>query len=286
MNRESLSQLLWITLDWFVPLGYAVLAASLTQKIRLINVSLEASIILGAFGFSAGCMLRGPYLGVLLAVVCGVAVGFAQGFPTVFGKIDEIAAGVAVNLAFYGLSVIGAFLLTDSRDVDLLPLAPPSPLVRLAILSSFCLISAGILRVSSWGRWITAIGEENFPADLADIPVRGTSLVVVVWSSIVGSVGGIELARSLSGFSDNHWKIGIGFVAIGLAFAARNRLSVGLAGALAFSLLKSGALCLRFEMPGKLVGYLSDLMPYAGIIAFFAIVSLIRSPKRHQKTVG
>src|SRR5262245_15411829 len=91
------------------PLLLAALGELVIERAGLINVGLEGTMLTGAFaGFVVAVASGSPFAGVAAAACAGVAVGGLFAAFTVFGRVDQIVVGTAVNLIALGATAAGA----------------------------------------------------------------------------------------------------------------------------------------------------------------------------------
>src|SRR5204862_7053227 len=87
------------------PFLFVSLGECLTEKSGRINLGNEGALVLGAMSAYAASHLTGsPWLGVLVAAICGGLLGALHAGLCSLTRINDIAMGIAIMLAGTGLA--------------------------------------------------------------------------------------------------------------------------------------------------------------------------------------
>ncbi|SHK65882.1 ABC transporter permease [Actinacidiphila paucisporea] len=87
-----------------VPIALAGLGGLWSERAGVVNIGLEGMMILGTFfGAWAGWSLN-PWMGVLAGILGGMAGGLLHAIVTVTFGVDQIIAGVAINILAAGVT--------------------------------------------------------------------------------------------------------------------------------------------------------------------------------------
>ncbi|MDQ2758751.1 MAG: ABC transporter permease [Actinomycetota bacterium] len=116
-----------------MPIGLAGLGGLWSERAGVVNIGLEGMMILGTWGGAFFGYHFGPWVGILGAVLLGVAGGAVHALATVVVGVDHIVSGVAINLLGAG---VGSYLAV--RTFTGLPGGGPTqspPLQKLPALS-------------------------------------------------------------------------------------------------------------------------------------------------------
>ena len=98
-----------------VPYTLTSVGATFSERGGVVNLALEGMILAGAFGTAYGQYQSGSaFVGILLALLCGLAVALLFAFVTVTLKADQIVAGIAINILVMGATRFGLTLLFGS----------------------------------------------------------------------------------------------------------------------------------------------------------------------------
>ena len=86
-----------------VPLVVAGLGELAAERAGVINIGIEGLMLAGCIGGFAGSALFGcAWIGLLVAIVAGMALALLFAAATVLGRCDQIVAGMAINLLAVG----------------------------------------------------------------------------------------------------------------------------------------------------------------------------------------
>ena len=125
-----------------VPILFAALAASVTEKAGVVNIGLEGTMSLCAL-IAVTCAWKSgsTFVGVLGAMVLGVLLSLMIGFFAFKFKTDIILCGIAVNTLGEGGAVLLLYLLTGSKgDTQTVMGAWSLPRVTIPVLSKIPVI--------------------------------------------------------------------------------------------------------------------------------------------------
>ena len=180
--------------------GMAVVVIS-----RGLDLSQVAAMVAGATTYctliNAG--LPGP-LAIILAVLAMAAVGFVNGWLIAFVEIPALLATLASAMlitGFFRFAVLrGEFLLILPKSnpailffkSDILP----GLTAAVALMIATLIFTWLLLRFTTTGRIVYAMGD-NFPAArLAGLPVRTTTIFVYIYSALTALIAGLVIAAA------------------------------------------------------------------------------------------
>lgn len=86
------------------PILLAALGGLWSERSGVVNIGLEGQILLGTWGAAYFTYYYGPYIGLLGAVLFGMAGGLIHALATVTFGVDHIVSGVALNVIALGLT--------------------------------------------------------------------------------------------------------------------------------------------------------------------------------------
>lgn len=207
-----------LTIDGFATLGnlrvilsnsasLAVLSCGMAVVIitRGLDLSLIAQMIAGAtiFGILISNGVAAP-VALLVAVVAMVVIGFLNAWLIAYVEIPAMLATLASSMFMVGMLrfaiLRGEFLLLLPKSDptvaflagDLLPgLSVPVVLMAATLAATWFL-----LRRSTPGRVIYAMGDNFQAARLTGLPVRRTAIVVYVFAGLTALVAGLIMAAA------------------------------------------------------------------------------------------
>lgn len=210
------SILLWVPLLTVVAMGEMMVIIT-----RGIDVSVGSTLALA--GIIVGMIFRdfpgfNIYLGTLLAILIGLALGAINGALIAWVKIPPVITTLGTLSAYRGLT----FIVSKGRQID--PNHVPRSLIRwsqvgpldinlvpwvVVIAIAVALLTYFFLRSSKVGRNIYAIGGNQEAAVLRGIPVAWTTFLVYTVTGGLAGLAGI-LYASRFGFV-NPGETGVGF---------------------------------------------------------------------------
>jgi galactofuranose transport system permease protein len=143
----------------------------------------------------------GPWIATLVAVAGGVLVGLANGALVAFVGVQPIVATLALMVAARGLALVLLPQLKDVHDPGMAALGSgdvlgvPHLVVIAAVLA---LLVTFVVRRSTFGRQLLAIGDSRPAARLAGLPVRRVLVVVYACSGALAAVAGVLATARLT----------------------------------------------------------------------------------------
>ncbi|MFI5976078.1 ABC transporter permease [Streptomyces sp. NPDC051452] len=143
----------------------------------------------------------GPWIATLIAVVGGVAVGAVGGALIALVGVQPIVATLALMVAARGLALVLLPQLKDVRDPGLAALGSGDVVgipYLVLIAAAFALLVAFVVRRSTFGRQLLAIGDSRPAARLAGLPVHRVLIVVYVISGALAAVAGVLATARLT----------------------------------------------------------------------------------------
>lgn len=191
----------------------------LIQVSPVLLVSLGLALVIGTEGIdlSVGSVMALSsaavplYLGygwlaaLIIALVVGALAGLLSGSLVAFAGVQPIVATLALLVAGRGLAQIftsGQLLVVTDPVVLALgqarPFGIPAPVIIAAVA---VLVVAFLVKRTTFGRYVVAIGGNRSASFLSGHPVRRTLVLVYVISGILAAVAGI-VATARLGASD------------------------------------------------------------------------------------
>ncbi|MEO3936116.1 ABC transporter permease [Dermatophilaceae bacterium Soc4.6] len=87
-----------------MPIGLAGLGGLWSERAGVVNIGLQGMMVLGTWGGAFFGYHYGPWVGILGAILLGVAGGAVHALATVIVGVDHIVSGVALNLLGPGVA--------------------------------------------------------------------------------------------------------------------------------------------------------------------------------------
>lgn len=143
----------------------------------------------------------GPWMATLMAVAGGIAIGLANGTLIAFLGVQPIVATLALMVAGRGLALVLLPQLEDVRDPGMASLGSGDVLgvpYLVLIAAALALLVAFVVRRTTFGRQLLAIGDSRPAARLAGLPVRRVLIVVYACSGALAAVAGVLATARLT----------------------------------------------------------------------------------------
>ena len=274
------------------PFLFVSLGECLTEKSGRINLGLEGVLVLAAMAGFGGAYLTGsPWLGVLLAGVCGALLALLHGVLCSLPRVSDIATGIALMLLGTGL----AFYLGKPL---IQPQAPQIPSLALggwsasqqvqSALSINALFPLGVLlaAVMHWGfantrpgLVVRMAGDSSDAARALGYSVNGVRIAATTAGGFIAGIGGASLSLYYPGSWNEGLSSGQGLIAVALVIFARWRPWRCLGAALLFG--GAGAIGPALQSVGISGGYyLFGAVPYALTLVILVATSSTRGSLR------
>lgn len=297
-DPAALGELFATMLRLSVPLVFAALGGVFSERAGVVNISLEGSMILGAFGAAWGAIAGGSAgWGVVTGALAGGMLGAAFGIATIYAGANQIVAGIGANLAGLGLAAFLHRLTAAGRAAEnrvpgfgdvTIPGLADIPMIGKALFSTDPMTWAAILAVplsalilarTGIGLRLKAVGENPRAADVAGLPVRLYRLGAVIVCGMLAGLGGAVLVLSQVFLFTEGMTAGKGFIAVAAVILGRWSPVGAALACLLFGL--SDAIQLRLQFANGDVPYqLFVMLPYlAAILTLVGLVGRSRPPQ-------
>ncbi len=271
--------LVMATLRMGIPVALTAAGACLSERTGVLNIGLEGMMSMGAFVAVAGSYLTGnPWIGVLFAILAGVAMSAIHGFVTIVcGGAMGVSAQALVLLAT-GFCSVGLQLVFNSIGVSaqvnnisttefLRPipvigeyLADLSPIVYIAFLILFGVHY--LLYKTPVGLRMQACGEHPRAADTAGVNVNRLRFLGVLISGALGGLGGAFLSVGSMNLFQEGMIAGRGYLAVGAVIMGRWTPVGAFAASLCFGFFDALQLYLQSIPNAPIPSQFVQMIPY------------------------
>jgi simple sugar transport system permease protein len=290
MIDEQMAVFLGSGLRLAVPIIFAATGEMLSERAGVLNLSLDGMMLMSAFAAALTSWATGsPVAGVAMGVLTATVVAGAQAFLSVTLRANQLVVGIGFNILALGATT---FLYREifgplSRDpipgfAQLhLPWLAAIPVIGPALANQTGLAYVSILMVvvtwlllkyTSFGLAVRAVGEDPRAADKAGISVARTRYLGVLYAGVLAGLGGAFMSVADSNtFTENMTK-GAGYLAITAVIFGNWNPWYTLAACLLFGF----ATALQFLVPALQLDVpvaLLLLLPY--LLALIAIAGLV-----------
>lgn len=286
----SLTGMLQATIVRAIPIALAALAGVLSERVAVINIGIEGMLLAGAFVGAVGGSLFGGFIGLVFAIITGGLFGLMLAILVVTYKVDQIIAGVAINIFVLGLT---SFLTTHLLKVH--PTLNDAPVFRpihfpllsdLPILGPtlfqhnifiygtlvIIILSTYYLFHTANGLRARAVGEHPKAADTLGLNVYKIRYTNVILGGMVAGLGGAWFTLGSVGRFDEGMTGGRGFIGLAAMIFGRWHPVGALLAALVFGFadsLQQKLAILQTPIPSEFLAmapYLVTIVVVAGLI--------------------
>jgi simple sugar transport system permease protein len=274
-------------------LAFAALGEVLAERVGIVNLGVEGLIALGAItGVAAVVAVPNPWLGLLAALLVGLAAGMIFAVATVIIRANQVLCGLALTLigtglaAMIGRSYSGIPAPATFKPI-LIPFLSDVPILGRGLFSHNLLVYLIYLVLpfamhqlifrTRHGLDMRAVGENPAAADAAGIPVQRIRFwYVTIGASFAAGAGAYLTLAFVPSWSEGV-VAGRGWIAVALVIFAGYRPWTAVGAALLFGLITSlGFVGQARNWP--VAAPILSMLPYLGTIALM-IAPVLAWPK-------
>jgi ABC-type uncharacterized transport system permease subunit len=216
------------------PFMFVALGECLTEKSGRVNLGLEGTLVLGAMsGYAISYLSGSPWLGVLVAGLCGSVMGAIHGYVCKLPKVNDVAIGIALMMFGTGLAFFfgKAFIqpsaprlpsihLGDWTGIPTLGIAlQVNPLFFVGIALAFAMWWA--FRNTRTGLVVRTTGDSAAAARAMGVSVDTVRFFCTMAGGFLAGVGGSFLSLYYPGSWNEGLTSGQGLMAVALVIFAR-----------------------------------------------------------------
>lgn len=267
-----------------IPLVLAAMVGVIGERSGVVNIGIEGQMLTSAFAAFFSASISGSLIvGVIAGLLTGLVMGAFLAITTVRWQMDQIIAGVVLNIVASGITSFyyrqGAELPAQMPTIDI-PLLSKIPLIGgvffhqgvfgMATLVIVALVHYALF-YTRWGLRTRAIGEHPQSADTAGINVIALRIVNVSLAGLLAGAAGAYLSMEATSGFERGFTAGRGFLALAImifgawyptrAFGAA--LFFGFASAVASQLQSNNVI----DIPQQFV----NLLPYVLTLVVLAV---------------
>ena len=285
------------SLELAVPITLGAFAGILSERSGMLNIAIEGKFLIGACAAAiAASITQNVIVGVLAAVIAGALVGLLLGWLGIRYKVNQIIAGVVINIGALGITNF-LFLRVLSKNTELntpatvekiqLPVLSDIPVLGPLLFSGtpylyFTVIVMIFLTYmlfrTRWGLRLRASGEKPSAAGTVGIDVLRIRYRAMLLAGMLGGLAGSYLSLSTAGSFQMNMSAGRGFIALAaVIFGAWHPVyAFGAALVFGFSDATQALLSiLGVDVPPQLL----NSVPYiVTIIVVAGVVGRVRGP--------
>jgi len=286
----SLTGMLQASLVRAVPIALGGLAGVLSERVAVVNIGIEGMLLAGAFTGALVGSLAGGLVGLVAAVAVGGLFGLILAALVVTYRMDQIIAGVFINLFVLGLtSYISSQVFQTYRELNnapvfrtiKVPFLSDIPVIgpvffnqNLFVYGAFILagLATYYLFHTRLGLRARAVGEHPRAADTLGINVYRTRYINVTIAGMVAGFGGAWFTLGSVGRFDEGMTGGRGFIGLAAMIFGRWHPVGALLAALVFGFadsLQQKLALLRTPIPSEFLAmapYIATIVVVAGVV--------------------
>jgi simple sugar transport system permease protein len=213
------------------PLILVALGGLIAERAGVMSISLEGYMLAGCFAAAAVSNSSGIWPAVAAAAAIGLIFALAHGFLSITARINQIIAGLALNLLALGATSYAnslVFGVRNGKEVPSfgafhIPVLGSIPLLGKVLFdqtvftyfAAFVLVAVVVyFRRTRSGLSLHAVGENPAAADARGIVVNRTRYRAVAISGVLAGLGGAALTIAVgNSFVDNVTQ-GRGYIAL------------------------------------------------------------------------
>lgn len=266
------------------------------ERAGVINIGIEGQLLTAAFVAVVLSSAFGTWAGVFGAMLIGALLGALLAWLAIRFRVDQIVAGVVINILALGLtSFLATRVLSDAQNLNAparvasirIPLLADIPVIGPMFFDHTFFVYATFILViglhfalfrTRWGLRARAVGEHPKAADTLGIDVLKVRYRNVIAAGLIAGFGGAFLALAQVSRFEENMTGGIGFIGLAAMIFGRWMPFGALAAGLVFGF--SGALAQKVAILGT--GIPSEFMlmlPYvATVIVVAGLVGHARPP--------
>ncbi len=286
----SLSGMLQATMVRAVPIALGGLAGVLSERVAVVNIAIEGMLLAGAFSGALVGSLLGGVGGLFAAVAVGGIFGFLLATLVVTYRMDQIIAGVVINLFVLGLtSYVSSQVFQQYRFLNnapvfrayKVPLLSDIPIIGPMFFNQNLFVYGALIMVAvatyylfytRSGLRARAVGEHPRAADTLGINVYRTRYIHVTVAGMVAGFGGAWFTLGSVGRFDEGMTGGRGYIGLAAMIFGRWHPVGALAAALVFGFadsLQQKLALLQTPIPSEFLAmspYIATIIVVAGLI--------------------
>lgn len=266
-----------------VPLMFAALGESISERAGVLNIGLEGMMLFGAYaGFNGALYIHSSWIGLLLGAGGGMLAALVMVVLCVWMRLDQIVVGVGLFLFAEGVtSLLHGAQFGDSypridhvSEIEV-PLLSKIPVLGESVFHQHPIVYVGIaavfvihwmLRRTSAGLNLRAAGETPSALDAAGVDVTRTRTLAVLACGALAGIGGAYLSIIAAGSFTPMMTQGVGFIGIVLAMLARGKVMWVIALSFLFGI--SLSISTALQLAGVNISTdVIQMLPYVTVIA-------------------
>ena len=246
------------------PLFLGALAEVFAERTGMMVCAIEGVFLIGAWGGFIGAYITGSlFVGLLIAMACGMAMAAVYGVITVYMKQHQVVTGTALNILAAGICAFFQRVLfgipTSPLQITTLPKIAIPLLSKIPFLGPIFFnqniltylayvlipISIFVLFKTSLGLTLRSTGENPEAVDVAGINVNRVRFLAVLFAGAVSGLAGSFYTVGYLGMFTTSIIGGRGWIAFAICFLGNWNPKGVVLGTLAFGLADAIAIYIQ-----------------------------------------
>ena len=278
------TSVVYTTIQFALPLALAAMVGVMCERTGVVNIGIEGTMLLSAFtSFFIGAIVKNTLVGLAVGILTGLIVGLLLAVMAVSWKMDQIIAGVIINILAAGLT---SFLYRQNYSIPStlspidLPIIASWPIIGPILSFHGPITYAGIIFIialwialyrTPWGLRSRAVGEYPSSADTAGVSVIKLRYINVAIAGAVGGLAGTYLSLEAVGIFERGFTAGKGFTALAIMIFGRWNPMGAFGAALFFGLAQATTNQLMIDEVVHIPQQFINMLPYVLTILILAI---------------
>ncbi len=301
LNAEYFAVIANSTIRMMTPLLYASLTAAICNKAKVFNISMEGTMLGGAFfSIVVNYYTHSALLAVLAAICSGMLLSACVGFFIIKLRASPVVVGMAVNTMMAGLTSYLLYIIFESKgmfsDPELVALTKVNlPVIRnipilstvfgnLALADYLAFVAAiGIyifLYKTVLGYRIRAIGINEQAAESLGTAVERHQFIVITLSGVFTGLAGCLLSMGSVTLFIQNITSGRGYIAMAANNLGRSHPLGVLVSSLFFGICQSLGNTLQNT---SMKTQITSSIPYAATIIALVLFSIQKDRAKRKK---
>lgn len=213
-------------ITYAAPVGLACYGGLISEKVGIVQISLEGMMLIGALAAVIATSLTGsPFIGILAAMLCALLTAALHGVFTLLMRSDHVIVGTAVNFLAIGITGVLSRTLQKSNPTILKAQSLSPVLFGMNVLTLLFLL---LIPVLWWllyrtrlGIGLTATGEHPKAVTAAGYNVFRFRFFSGLGCGALCGLAGAALSIGISNNFTDNMTASRGFVALALIVVGR-----------------------------------------------------------------
>lgn len=295
-----INELISVSLRQSAPLMFGAYGGTFTYHAGVINIALEAEILIGAFTSIVAAAKTGSLLfGLTNAMASAVLVGLIFSLLTEKLRAHIVTVALGLNTLAFALSRLFMWMFGGTRGVlapENLPTLPSLSILqfeRVPVIGG--LLSHTLLVYCAWGAWlittsilyftklglrIRAVGENAEAARATGINTLAVRVYAQILCGIFCGLAGAQLALGDLRLFTSRISAGKGFIALAAIYFGRGRPALTTLACLIFGFFDG--LQSRLQLWAQIPPQMAQALPFVTVVLVLVIISYLSTRKKES----